>query len=63
MTKFIVLGLILGSLISGNPSSADVKKKITGRSEHQVKENAFKEGKKYPVTPIKCSQRCSQWWE
>lgn len=36
---------------------------ITGQDAEEVQENAFKQKMDYPVGPLKCSQRCSQWWE
>lgn len=35
---------------------------ITGQDPEEVQENAFKQKMDYPVGPLKCSQRCSQWW-
>ena len=36
---------------------------ITGQDAEEVQENAFKQRMDYPVGPLKCTQRCSQWWE
>lgn len=36
---------------------------VTGQDAEEVQENAFKQKMDYPVGPLKCSQRCSQWWE
>jgi hypothetical protein len=51
--------LLLGSAVE---SKAELRKKITGKDEHQVRKHAFQQEMNYPVGPMECSQRCSQWW-
>jgi hypothetical protein len=63
MNSLSALCALVAIILVGIPVSADVRKRITGDSEHQVRENAFKQGMDYPVGPLECDQRCSQWWE
>jgi hypothetical protein len=63
MNWILIALLSLGYFIFESQASASVRKKVTGNSEHQVKENAFRQGMDYPVGPMNCDQRCSQWWE
>lgn len=41
---------------------AETRSMVTGDSPEKVQQNAFEKGMDYPVGPLKCSQRCSQWW-
>jgi hypothetical protein len=51
------------TLLTVAPAMAEVRSQITGDSPEEVQENAFRRGMDYPVGPLRCSQRCSQWWE
>jgi len=42
---------------------ASEQRMITGSNPQEIQENAFKAGYSYPVSALKCDQRCSQWWE
>lgn len=41
---------------------AETRSMVTGDSPEEVQQNAFEKGMDYPVGPLKCSQRCRQWW-
>jgi hypothetical protein len=60
-TLFRFLTVILVAT-SGNTVMAQTRQLITGDSPEQVQENAYKKQMDYPVTPLKCNQRCHQWW-
>lgn len=41
---------------------AELRSLIGGNDPYEVQEKAYKLGFQYPVGPMKCGQRCSQWW-
>lgn len=61
-TWLILVGVVAVTL-NHLPAIAKYQVNITGRDAQEVQENAFKKGMNYPVSSMKCSQRCSQWWE
>jgi hypothetical protein len=44
-------------------ATAATQRNFGGNDPQQVEENARKAGFEYPTSELKCSQRCSQWWE
>jgi hypothetical protein len=64
MTKTLALAMVaLAAIITSYPAQASTQRTITGDSAQEVQENAFKQGFDYPVSELRCNQRCSQRWE
>jgi len=64
MIKTVALAMVaLAAIATGYPAQASTQRTITGDSAQEVQENAFKQGFDYPVSELRCSQRCSQRWE
>lgn len=53
---------MLGLALQMPPADAETRSLITGRNPQEVQEKAFDRDMDYPVGPLRCSQRCSQWW-
>jgi len=45
------------------PAYSKVQSLVTGNNPAEIQRNAYRKGMNYPVSELKCSQRCSQWWE
>lgn len=54
--------MLLFAILPFQGVMAETRSLISGDDPAEVQENAFKRGMDYPVGPLKCSQRCSQWW-
>ena len=64
MIKITTIAIIaLATTVAGYPAQASTQRTITGDNAQEVQENAFKQGFDYPVSELRCSQRCSQRWE
>lgn len=59
--KLAVATFVMAGLAA--PVAAKYQKNITGRDPQEVQQNAFEADMDYPVGPLRCDQRCSQWWE
>jgi len=58
-----VLLCLLSIFLVTAPAQAKVQSVIHGESPQEVQKNAFRQKMEYPVSELKCSQRCSQLWE
>jgi hypothetical protein len=63
MFRTLTLATTLTIFLSMPNAEAKIQKMITGSNPEEIQENAFKQKMDYPVGPLKCDQRCSQWWE
>jgi len=58
-----VLLCLLSIFLAAAPAQAKVQSVIHGESPQEVQKNAFRQNMDYPVSEMRCSQRCSQLWE
>jgi len=58
----LALLFLVGAAWPDNASAA-TQRTFGGNNPQQVEENARKAGFEYPISELKCSQRCSQRWE
>lgn len=61
--KTTLLILTFSIITQIQPAHSQVQSLVTGRNPAEIQKNAYHKGMNYPVSELRCSQRCSQWWE